>query len=300
MQVLIVADGVAPYAVGGIQKYSAMLAIWLARVGVPVCLVHAVDDDSKVPAAERLEGFPEDVREAIRSIVIVRPTAGRLPGHYVRDSLKLSERMLAAYTEAGIRSDLIAAQGQTGRAFIRARKRGVALPPVAIHAHGYEMFQSPQGLRGRLEQWLLRPTFARLSKEADFVFSFGGQIRKIVRGLGVPEQRILSARNGIEPEWLLEKPLESDAQKRRFLFVGRYERRKGVEAIHAAIEKIPVSRTEFRFIGPIPPKKRLKRSDVCYDGLVRDSVQLRSIYDTCDILLCPSYSEGMPTVILEA
>ena len=27
---------------------------------------------------------------------------------------------------------------------------------------------------------------------------------------------------------------------------------------------------------------------------------LMKIYDTCDVLLCPSYSEGMPTVILEA
>lgn len=37
-----------------------------------------------------------------------------------------------------------------------------------------------------------------------------------------------------------------------------------------------------------------------YHGLVTDPVNLQSIMDACDVLLCPSYSEGMPNVIMEA
>jgi glycosyltransferase involved in cell wall biosynthesis len=33
---------------------------------------------------------------------------------------------------------------------------------------------------------------------------------------------------------------------------------------------------------------------------MRDEEHIRSIYQSSDVLVCPSYSEGMPTVILEA
>ena len=121
MKVAVLSDGVAPYVVGGIQKYAAMLAVSLIREGVDVCLLHAVDRESEIKTAERLDGFPEDVRRRLRSIVVVRPRRGRFPGHYVLDSLRLSGKMLEAYQRAGFRADFIAAQGQTGRAFVRAR-----------------------------------------------------------------------------------------------------------------------------------------------------------------------------------
>jgi glycosyltransferase involved in cell wall biosynthesis len=39
---------------------------------------------------------------------------------------------------------------------------------------------------------------------------------------------------------------------------------------------------------------------VVYHGVVRDRQALKEKIDACDVLLLPSLSEGMPTVILEA
>jgi glycosyltransferase involved in cell wall biosynthesis len=39
---------------------------------------------------------------------------------------------------------------------------------------------------------------------------------------------------------------------------------------------------------------------VVYQGVVRDQNLLMEKFDACDVLLLPSLSEGMPTVILEA
>ena len=49
-------------------------------------------------------------------------------------------------------------------------------------------------------------------------------------------------------------------------------------------------------------KQQLNVSDlkIVYHGLINDLEEMQSIYDRCDVLLCPSYSEGMPNVILEA
>ena len=61
-------------------------------------------------------------------------------------------------------------------------------------------------------------------------------------------------------------------------------------------------KAEFHFVGPIPKKKQLNVSNlrIVYHCLINDIEERQSIYDRCDVLLCPSYSEGMPNVILEA
>ena len=89
----------------------------------------------------------------------------------------------------------------------------------------------------------------------------------------------------------------------KVLFLGRYERRKGVEELNIVLKKIVDQNLniEFHFIGPIPEIKRIKNltNKVIYHGRIIDIGKIRSIMDNCDILICPSYSEGMPNVILE-
>lgn len=57
---------------------------------------------------------------------------------------------------------------------------------------------------------------------------------------------------------------------------------------------------EFHFIGPIPAKAKIINSQVIYHGEIRTESKIRKIISNCDVLVCPSYSEGMPTVISEA
>ena len=83
--------------------------------------------------------------------------------------------------------------------------------------------------------------------------------------------------------------------------MGRNERRKGIIELNAVIRKL-IPKCDFRisFIGPIPADMQID-SDKCeYHGVVQDSNELHRLADQCQVLICPSYSEGMPNVILEA
>jgi glycosyltransferase involved in cell wall biosynthesis len=87
----------------------------------------------------------------------------------------------------------------------------------------------------------------------------------------------------------------------RFVFVGRYEKLKGIEELHKVIkETIDNLEYEIQFIGPIPLEKQLRHTRINYMGLVRDSEIIRTELQKADILVCASYSEGMPSAILEA
>jgi len=91
-----------------------------------------------------------------------------------------------------------------------------------------------------------------------------------------------------------------ESSKRKFLFIGRNEKRKGLDdlkSISKEIESLPI---EFHFVGPIPNSKRLAAANCVYHGEIKDLNRLQKIIDSCQILVSPSHSEGMPNVILEA
>jgi glycosyltransferase involved in cell wall biosynthesis len=137
-------------------------------------------------------------------------------------------------------------------------------------------------------------------QHADCVFSYGGKISEIILKLGVKKEKIIEIPAGIETSWINEniKPIE---EKRKFVFVGRFERRKGVEELNKALlEIIHSAEMEMHFIGPIPKSKQIAADNVFYHGSVNDSERMKSLLRACDILICPSHSEGMPNVILEA
>ena len=300
IRIALITDGLSPYVIGGMQRHSAMLAQHLPAHGVELVVFHTAHSASATDAAKALEGFPESVKTQVQHVFVEYPKRGRLPGHYIRESRSYSERLLQSYREQGIECDFIYAQGLTGRAFIEAKKQGVGLPPLGVNCHGYEMFQRAASVRNKLEHLLLRPTFRKLTFRADFVFSFSGKIREIVEGrIGVPAAKIIQVPNAVDASWLRARPSPSSG-RRRFVFLGRYERRKGIEELHAVLSDWQGPEIEFVFIGPIPKEQQLNLPWVEYRGSISGSAALQAELDQGDILICPSYAEGMPTVILEA
>lgn len=300
LHVALLSDGVFPWQVGGIQRHTRLLAIHLARRGARVSLLHSAATDDLRAAAERLEGFPADVLPAIRSVVVVPPKAGRYPGHYLEDCRNYSRILVDRFRRERLGADFIYAQGLTGIAFAAERRRGAAdLPPVGVNQHGYEMFQPAANLRSWLEQFVLRGQVVSLDRSADVVFTFPRHIRRIVEArCRVPAERIVETTNAVEASWVVDdRP--SPTARRRFLFIGRHERRKGVPELLAAIGPLRSPGVEFHFVGPIPEPLRLRRDDVFYHGTVTDTPTLQGILDDSDVLLCPSFAEGMPTVVLE-
>ena len=300
LHVALLADGVYPYRLGGIQRHTRMLALHFAKAGVQVTLLHSADTPELRARAEALDDFPAEARSKIKSLVVVPPKAGRYPGHYLHDCQRYSRGLLDRYREENVGADFVYAQGLTGIAFGAARRGATDLPPVGVNQHGYEMFQKAANLRAWLEQFVLRGQVVALDRSADVVFTFPRKIRAIVeRHCKVPSERLVEVPNAIDGSWIVaHRP--APTAKRRFLFIGRHERRKGVPELIEAIAPLRASGVEFHFVGPIPEQLRLKRDDVVYHGTVTDTATLQGILDSSDVLLCPSFAEGMPTVVLEA
>lgn len=300
MKITLLTDGVSPYVIGGMQRHSALLAQHLVRAGVNVDLCHTAHDPEAVEQAKCLAGFPEDVRKKIGNVFVEYPKCGKLPGHYLRDSYKYSQALLEKYLLKSTKVDFIYAQGQTGRAFVEAKHAGIKLPPIGINAHGYEMFQWASDFRTKMAYWMLQSTFKQLSLDADYVFSFSGKIREIVEHrIGVQCQQIIEVPNGVEKSWLADT-VSPIREKIGFVFIGRYERRKGVPDLVNAALLLAGENCEIHFIGPIPSSFQVEHSSIHYHGKTTNSKRIQDILDGCDVLVCPSYAEGMPTVILEA
>ncbi|MFB6258228.1 MAG: glycosyltransferase family 4 protein, partial [Flavobacteriales bacterium] len=298
MRIALFTDGIQPYVTGGMQKHSFYLAKYLARQDVDVELYHfAVHEDAGDPLG--LDVFEEEERQRIQNHLFEWPAEDAFPGHYIRASYRYSERVYWEFLDEG-EADLIIAKGFAGWRTIEAKKDGEALPPIAVKFHGMNMFQKPPSFKGWLMQFLFRKPVRFNMEHADRVISYGGRITDVIEQQGVPKERILEAPAGIEADWL-QPPSEEVHTPRRFLFVGRYDRLKGLGTLLNAVRAIPQEKPfELHLVGDIPERFAAGDARIQVHGPVHDAEQMKGFYDSCDVLLLPSHSEGMPNALLEA
>lgn len=295
LSVAMLSDGIFPYVMGGIQKFAFCLGRELARQGVEVTLMACDMPDG----GERLRAELGDACERCSVTAIDRPRRAGYPGHYLRESFLLSRAFRLALDRAG-HVDIVYAHGFTGWAIPSRRLAGGGAPLLGVHLHGLEMFQRSASARAAIQNAMLRWPARRALAGADLVFSFGGRLRAIVER-EAPGARIASSNNAIDRGWLA--PDRPPSPRPRFAFVGRYERRKGVEELFAALASLGdefFRRAEFHVVGPIPERVRLAREGIIYHGPIAEESRLKALLAGFDVLVCPSWSEGMPTVILEA
>jgi glycosyltransferase involved in cell wall biosynthesis len=297
MRIALLTDGIYPYVTGGMQKHSFYIAKYLAKNKVYIDLYHATQN--KEYDIKKLEFFTEAEKQYIKSVVVDFPLLTRFPGHYLRESYLYSVK-IADLLKSNLDVDFIYAKGFSGWRSIEEKKKGLKCPPIGVKFHGLNMFQPPPSFRGWLEGFMFRPPALYNLTNADFVFSYGGKITDITIKTGVPPENILEIPTGIDATWLKE-PLQKKSQLRKFIFVGRYDKLKGIKELTQAIRNlIPKNNFELHFIGPIPEIEQIKSKKVIYWGQINDMDKIKSILSECDVLLCPSYSEGMPNVIIEA
>ncbi|GAB4413849.1 MAG: hypothetical protein OHK0039_21180 [Bacteroidia bacterium] len=293
MKIALLTDGIYPFVMGGMQRHSFYLAQYLAAAGVQVDLYH-----TGTTADQALTPFSAEARANIRSFVVPFPQAGHWPGHYVRESYQYATGVWEQFQQHSSDADFVYIKGFSGWKLLEAQARGAKLPPTGIKFHGYEMYQRAPSLRSKLEHFLLRPFVRWNTRAAHYVFSYGGNITAIVRRLSVPPAQIVEIPTGIAATWLTPPVARPGA--RRLVFVGRYERRKGIEELHAVLpDVLDAAPGEMHFVGPIPPDKQLRHPQITYHGPLTDSEALRHFLAGCDVLVCPSHAEGMPNVILE-
>lgn len=295
-KIALLTDGIFPYVIGGMQKHSFYLAKYFTSKGIYVDIYHTHPSPHEI---NTLDQFLPSEQPFIHPVVVPFPQKGRMPGHYVRESFEYSIRL---YEELRKRPavDFIYAKGFTAWKLLDARAKGEKFPRIGVNFHGFEMFQKPPSLKAKLEQYLLRPPVMFCIKKADYVFSYGGKITDIILSLGIDREKIIEVPTGIEPGWLTET-VQPAGKTLKFLFVGRFERRKGVEELTDVLKEIIGKYDfEFHFAGPIPVNKRIISPRVIYHGQVSEAHKMKELMRNCDILVCPSHSEGMPNVIMEA
>lgn len=302
MELGLLTDGISPFVIGGMQKHSFYLAKVLPKIGVKVTLIHCVPYNKVLPNNEIVYnklGISGDNRKNLEIIGLHFPKQkNSLPGHYLRESYEYSIKIFEIIKDNLNDFDFIYAKGFTAWKLIEEKEKGLICPPIGVKFHGLNMFQKAVNIKAKLQHYMFRPFVKYNMINADYNFSYGGKITDITREIGVKSSKILEFPTGIANDWFEQNYFNQSI--RTFLFIGRYERLKGIEELNKAILSINDDFDfKFYFVGPIPYNKMIISQKVEYLGKIMDAEKLKEIYKSVDIVVCPSYSEGMPNVIME-
>ncbi|MGZ3932778.1 MAG: glycosyltransferase, partial [Bacteroidia bacterium] len=260
MKIALITDGIWPYVLGGMQKHSYYLCKYLAREKVQVDLFHFNQSDYDI---DQLGFFSEEEKKYIHAIVVPFPDSAKGFGHYLINSYRYSLDVYELLKERLSEYDLIYAKGFTGWHFVREKHRSSRqFPTIAVKFHGYEMFQKAPDFKTLLQQkLLLQKPVKEISQKADLVFSYGGKITDIIRRIGVSSDHIIELPSGVEASALVSS-IRPTASVKKILFLGRFERRKGIEELSKALRKIKSTNFEFHFIGPVPEENKIKSPNI--------------------------------------
>lgn len=296
MNICLLTDGITPYVTGGMQRHSFNLCNELLKSGHEVTLVHCVYGKASLPKKEDVKKL-FDASEKLTVYSLRFPASSGMPGHYIKESYQYSFAITSLLKDKLTLFDLIYVKGFSGWDLLQQRqKHKIKTGPVFVNFHGMEMFQQPASFSERLKSYLLKSPVKWNLRHADYCISYGGKITSLITEIGISDSKIVELSGAVSDNSLLEKRnLPSNS---KFLFVGRYERRKGVEELMHVVHTMP--ELEISFVGIIPPSKKIKRNNVHYYGEVKDVDKLNQIFDAHTFLIAPSHSEGMPNVILEA
>lgn len=176
MKIALLTDGIHPYVIGGMQKFAYQLVKQLVKSGHEVYLFHCNDSHHKI---DELEFFTVEEKKHIKSFVIPFPKLANVPFHYFYESRKYASLLAESLNKVVKEIDFIFVQGfcASGLPAISRRK---GYPPVAVHLHGLEMFQSSPSLKAGVSKYMFRTEAKANLKKADYTISFGGKLTSIL------------------------------------------------------------------------------------------------------------------------
>ena len=175
--------------------------------------------------------------------------------------------------------------------------------PVVLHLHAAQLSQFYQSLPRPLQ----RLTCWVFSLPASVVVLGTAARRFVVEELGVPAARVEILNNGVpEPRLRRERALAGSV--RRILFVGNLSERKGVSDLLEALARPSLRDGSLEVTlagGGDVAGYEAKARQLGIGGFVRfegwvDQQRVAQLMARADVLVLPSYDEGLPLVILEA
>jgi glycosyltransferase involved in cell wall biosynthesis len=186
-----------------------------------------------------------------------------------------------------------------------AHKAGL---PVVVKVHGSDLLLLSKSKRGRLT--------AEALKQADGVIAVSCDLVSKVTAMGVASDRVRLVYNGIDagvfhPGSRLEarRQLNVPEDRRVMLFVGNLAPVKGIELLIDACRMLKSSRQDFVCYiigaGPLRSALQIQIQDSGLDEQLkmlgqRAHGELPDWFRAADLFVLPSYSEGVPNVLLEA
>jgi len=278
------------------QKHSTLLINELARKGCSLTVIHPGGKDFGEAALESV--FSE--YSTIEFILVPYPKFRNFPGHYIRENKAYSKQAFKILKSRLNLYDIIYCQGLTGYFFVKHKLNTI---PVIINLHGYGEFFAPPSFKLKLQYAMLRPVMKEISRNADYVYSFGGKITDLLVRIGIERRRILDQFNGVANSCILPQVLPRKQEVIKFVYIGRNERRKGIEEIVSAVKELNLKSSkkfEFHFIGEATKEIKIEANNVFLHGQKSDLNEIFSIIDGLDCVVLPSYAEGMPLVLIEA
>lgn len=301
MRIAILSDGMWPLKIGGMQMHTYQMVRYLLRRGIQVDLYHPM-----IPSLEAhfyTEHFTEQEKKLLEIIKVEWPVTLYFPGHYLFRSYQYSKK-IAEHLATRVKSyDLIYIQGFSGWLLATSNffKQRINVPLI-VNFHGLEMFQLPVSRMQSFQFLFFRHFVRSIMRGADAVQSLGGRLTEIIAEAGIDRERIFCCSNGVEESWLREEPLTLAKNKNSFLFIGRYEKRKGLKRLIEAVSDLDNTSAgvQLTIIGPVPERVARNSDIVTFLGAISDRRRIMEEIDRHNFLIMPSLSEGMPTVALEA
>jgi glycosyltransferase involved in cell wall biosynthesis len=256
-------------------------------------LIQAQASSASLASAEAAELRPLDTRGGANALysfwvlatALARIARGRLSGRLAGVHVNMAERLSLF---------------RKGAVIAACRALGV---PVVLHLHAAQLhhfYQSlPRPLRA-LTRWVF-------SLPASVVVLGSAARRFVIEELGVAPERVDIVINGV-PEPTHARRVAGDSAMQRVLFVGNLSERKGVtDLLQAlALHGLDTARLEVTLAGGGDVEAyEAKARQLGIDSFVRfagwsDQQQVARLMARADVLVLPSYDEGLPLVILEA
>lgn len=256
-------------------------------------LIQAQASSSAIASADAAELRPLDTRGGANALYSFWVLAGAL-ARIARG--RLNGRLAGVHVNMAERLSLF----RKGAVVVACRAVGV---PVVLHLHAAQLHQFYHSLPRPL-QALTRWVF---SLPASCVVLGTAARRFVIEELGVAEERVDIVINGV-PEPTHARRIATDDGVQRVLFLGNLSERKGVSDLlqALALPGLDTARLEVTIAGGGDVQAyEGKARALGIDGFVRfagwsDQQQVARLMARTDVLVLPSYDEGLPLVILEA
>jgi glycosyltransferase involved in cell wall biosynthesis len=216
---------------------------------------------------------------------LVKLVGGRLGGRLAGVHVNMAERLSL------LRKSVVV---------VTCRALGI---PVVVHLHAAQLHHFYRALPAPLRV-LTRWVF---SLPANVVVLGAAARRFVTQELGVPQDRVEIVINGV-PEPTGKRSRAEPGSLQRVLFLGNLSERKGVSDLLHALARPGFDTPRLRIViagGGDVPSYREKARVLGIDGFVRfegwcDQAKVAALLARSDLLVLPSYDEGLPLVILEA